>query len=30
MEGQPARVRTENGRVVSGLPVADRLLEITL
>lgn len=30
MEGQPARVRTDNGRVVSGLPVADRLLEITL
>lgn len=30
MEGQPARVRTENGRVVSGLPVADRLLEIAL
>lgn len=30
MEGQPARVRTENGRVVSGLPVAERLLEIAL
>lgn len=30
MEGQPARVRTDNGRVVSGFPVADRLLEITL
>jgi flagella basal body P-ring formation protein FlgA len=30
MEGQPARVRTDNGRVVSGRPVADRLLEITL
>jgi flagellar basal body P-ring formation protein FlgA len=30
MEGQPARVRTDNGRVVSGLPVADRLLEIAL
>lgn len=30
MEGQPARVRTESGRVVSGLPVGDRMLEITL
>jgi flagella basal body P-ring formation protein FlgA len=30
MEGQPARVRTDSGRVVSGLPVADRLLEIAL
>lgn len=30
MEGQPARVRTESGRVVSGLPVADRLVEIAL
>jgi flagella basal body P-ring formation protein FlgA len=30
MEGQPARVRTESGRVVSGRAVADRVLEITL
>ncbi|MET0333793.1 MAG: flagellar basal body P-ring formation chaperone FlgA [Rhizobacter sp.] len=30
MEGQPARVRTESGRVVLGMPVGDRLLEITL
>ncbi len=30
MEGQPARVRTESGRVVSGMPVADRQLEIAL
>jgi flagella basal body P-ring formation protein FlgA len=30
MEGQPARVRTESGRVVSGMPVAERLLEIAL
>ncbi len=30
MEGQVARVRTDNGRVVTGLPVADRLLEIAL
>lgn len=30
MEGQPARVRTESGRVVSGMPVGTRLLEIAL
>lgn len=30
MEGQPARVRTDNGRVVIGMPVAERVLEITL
>lgn len=30
MDGQPARVRTDNGRVVSGMPVAERLLEIAL
>lgn len=30
MEGQPARVRTGNGRVVSGMPVAERVLEIAL
>jgi len=30
MEGQLVRVRTENGKIVSGLPVADRVVEITL
>ncbi|MBC7957735.1 MAG: flagellar basal body P-ring formation protein FlgA [Cytophagales bacterium] len=30
MEGQPARVRTESGRTVSGMPVAERQLEIAL
>jgi flagella basal body P-ring formation protein FlgA len=30
MEGQIARVRTESGRVVSGLPVAERQLELAL
>ncbi|HZE91435.1 MAG TPA: flagellar basal body P-ring formation chaperone FlgA [Rhizobacter sp.] len=30
MEGQTARVRTENGRVVSGMPVAQHELEIAL
>jgi len=30
MEGQPARVRTESGRVVIGLPVAERKMEIGL
>jgi flagella basal body P-ring formation protein FlgA len=30
MEGQAARVRTENGRVVSGMPVAQQQLEIAL
>ncbi len=30
MEGQPARVRTESGRVVSGMPVAERQLEVAL
>ena len=29
-EGQPAKVRTENGRVVTGLPTAERRLELTL
>jgi len=29
-EGQPARVRTENGRVLSGLPVGERRLEVGL
>ncbi|MEO7338065.1 MAG: flagellar basal body P-ring formation chaperone FlgA [Caldimonas sp.] len=30
IEGQAARVRTESGRVVSGLPVGDRRIELTL
>ena len=30
LEGQPVRVRTDSGRVVTGLPVADRHLEIRL
>jgi flagellar basal body P-ring formation protein FlgA len=30
IEGQPARVRTENGRVVTGLPAGERRLELTL
>ncbi len=30
LEGQPARVRTEGGRVVVGVPVAERRLEINL
>ena len=30
LEGQPARVRTDNGRVVQGRPVADREVEVTL
>lgn len=30
MEGQPARVRTDNGRMVTGLPVGERMLEIAL
>jgi flagella basal body P-ring formation protein FlgA len=30
MEGQPARVRTEGGRVVSGMPIGERVLEIAL
>lgn len=30
MEGQPARVRTEGGRLVQGMPVAERQLEIAL
>lgn len=30
MEGQTARVRTQNGRVVSGMPVAERRLELPL
>jgi len=30
MEGQTARVRTEGGKIVSGLPVADKRLEVNL
>jgi flagellar basal body P-ring formation protein FlgA len=30
LEGQPARVRTESGRVVVGMPVAERRLEVSL
>jgi len=29
-EGQPAKVRTESGRVVTGVPTAERRLELTL
>ncbi|MBX3633867.1 MAG: flagellar basal body P-ring formation protein FlgA [Rubrivivax sp.] len=30
LEGQPARVRTENGRVLTGRPVGERRLEVAL
>ena len=30
IEGQPARVRTESGQVVTGLPTGERRLELTL
>jgi flagella basal body P-ring formation protein FlgA len=30
MEGQPARVRTEGGRVLSGRPVGERRVEVEL
>lgn len=30
VEGQSVRIRTENGKVVTGLPVADGVVEITL
>ena len=30
IEGQPARVRTESGHVVTGLPTGERRLELTL
>jgi len=30
VEGQPARVRTERGRVISGTPVGDRRVEVNL
>lgn len=30
VEGQPARVRTDSGRIVSGVPVGDKRLEVSL
>lgn len=30
IEGQPARVRTESGRIVTGVPTAERRVELTL
>ena len=30
VEGQPARVRTESGRIVTGQPVSDRRMEVAL
>jgi flagella basal body P-ring formation protein FlgA len=30
IEGQPAKVRTENGRVVTGVPAGERRVELTL
>ena len=30
IEGQPAKVRTESGRVVTGIATADRRLELSL
>ena len=30
MEGQPVRVKVESGRVVVGMPVGDRLVELPL
>ena len=30
IEGQPARVRTENGRVLTGLPSGERRVEVGL
>lgn len=30
VEGQPARIRTENGRVLTGQPVGERRVELTL
>ena len=30
VEGQPARVRTESGRVLTGLPAGERRLELAL
>jgi flagella basal body P-ring formation protein FlgA len=30
IEGQPARVRTESGRVLTGLPSGERRVEVAL
>ena len=30
LEGQPVRVRTDNGKVVTGMPVGHRMVELTL
>ena len=30
IEGQPARVRTESGRIVTGMAAGERRLELTL
>jgi flagella basal body P-ring formation protein FlgA len=30
LEGQPARVRTDNGRCAGGSPVAERRMEVQL
>ena len=30
LEGKPARVRTESGRILVGLPVAEHRLEVPL
>ena len=30
LEGQPARVRTEGGKVLTGLPTGDRRIEVVL
>ena len=30
MDGQPARVRSESGRVLTGMPTGERLIELTL
>ena len=30
IEGQPAKVRTENGRVVTGIPAGERRMELVL
>ena len=30
IEGQPARVRTESGRIITGVPAGDRRVEVAL
>jgi flagella basal body P-ring formation protein FlgA len=30
VEGQPARIRTESGRVLTGQPVGERRVELTM